>query len=169
MTLDPFAHLDPIGTVLLPVLGIPFGWAKPVPVQPTRFRSSTSMGMGMLLVAAAGPLSNLALAVLLFGLDGVLARVAPDLATRRPMLAHVLDFALTSNLAMAVFNLMPFPPLDGSRIVEGLVPFERRALWDRISRPLGIVCLVVFFVFLGPVLLQMVSAAREQLHTLVAT
>ena len=53
MTLDPLAHLDPIGTVLLPLCGIPFGWAKPVPVEPTRFRASTTMTRGMLLVAAA--------------------------------------------------------------------------------------------------------------------
>lgn len=168
MTLDPLAHLDPIGTILLPLLGIPFGWAKPVPVQPTRFHASVSMRTGLLLVAAAGPLSNLALGALLLGLDTALARAAPDFATQRPLLAHVLDFALTANLAMAVFNFLPFPPLDGSRIVEGLVPFERRALWDRIGRPIGIVCLIGFFLVGAPLLFQAVASMRAALHALVS-
>lgn len=165
MTLDPLAHLDPIGTVLLPLLGIPFGWAKPVPVQPTRFRSSVSMSGGMLLVAAAGPLGNLALAIVLFVLDAVLARVAPGLAAR-PLLARVVTFALTANVAMAVFNMLPFPPLDGSRIVDGLVPYERRALWDRVSRPIGLVLLLVFFLFVAPLLLAAVQDVRAAFHAL---
>src|SRR5271157_1843260 len=61
MTLNPLAHIDPLGTVLLPLLGVPFGWAKPVPVNPLRFRG-VSMSIGMLLTAAAGPISNIVLA-----------------------------------------------------------------------------------------------------------
>ncbi len=166
MTLDPLAHLDPIGTVLLPLLGIPFGWAKPVPVEPVRFRSSMSMSQGLLLVAAAGPLANAAIAVSLLALDVVLAWLAPGLETRQPLLAHVLDFGITANVAMAVFNLLPFPPLDGSRIVEGLVPFERRALWDRLGKPIGVVFLVVFFLLGAPLLVQVVASGRAQLRAL---
>jgi Zn-dependent protease len=164
MTLDPLAHLDPIGTVLLPLLGIPFGWAKPVPVEPTRFRNSASMSGGMIWVAAAGPLSNAFLALLLLLIDlGIAARV-PDLATSRPLLSRVFDFALTANVAMTAFNLLPFPPLDGSRIVDGLVPFERRALWDRAARPIGLVCLALFLLFGGSWLTQAVSSARGTLR-----
>lgn len=167
MTLDPLAHLDPIGTVLLPLLGIPFGWARPVPVEPTRFHASIAMRTGLLLVAAAGPLANAAIALGLLAIDLVLVRVAPELSTRRPLLAHVLDFALTANVGMAVFNLLPFPPLDGSRIVEGLVPFERRALWDRIGRPFGAICLVAFFFLGAPLLVKAVASGRAQLRALV--
>jgi Zn-dependent protease len=166
MTLDPFAHLDPIGTVLLPLLGVPFGWAKPVPVEPTRFRSSTTMGTGMLLVAAAGPISNLGLALVLLAVDIVLARAAPQLTSTQPLLMRVFDYALTANVAMAVFNLLPFPPLDGSRIVDGLVPFEHRALWDRFGKPVGIVFLIVFLFFGAPLLLDGVAACRLALRAL---
>src|SRR5580700_1620810 len=64
MTFNPIPHIDPFGTILCPLLGIPFGWAKPVPVNPTRFRRDVSMRTGMMITAAAGPISNLLLAVL---------------------------------------------------------------------------------------------------------
>src|SRR5689334_23219884 len=64
LTLNPIPHIDPIGTILCPLLGIPFGWAKPVPVNPLRFNRGVSMRTGMMITAAAGPLSNLVLAVL---------------------------------------------------------------------------------------------------------
>ncbi len=164
MTLDPLAHVDWVGTVLLPLLGIPFGWAKPVPVDTTSFSGNVSMRTGLLLVALAGPLSNVALALALLGLDVVLARVAPDLAIERPLLAHVLDFALATNVMLALFNLLPFGPLDGSRIVDGLVPFERRALWDRIGPSIGIALLVVFFLVGAPRTLASVASLRESLR-----
>src|SRR5512134_1879423 len=71
LTLNPLAHIDPLGTILLPLLGVPFGWAKPVPVNPARFRRGVHMGRGMMITSAAGPLSNLLLATVcavLFGL-----------------------------------------------------------------------------------------------------
>lgn len=158
MTLDPLAHLHPIGTVLLPLLGIPFGWAKPVPVQPMRFHSSVSMTGGMLMVAAAGPLSNVAIAIVLLVGDLIAEHFAPGALSSRPLLESTFEFAFTANVAMAIFNLLPFAPLDGSRIVEGLIPFERRALWDRIGMPIGVLCLVVFFMFLGPVVRETISS-----------
>lgn len=165
MSLNPFVHLDPIGTVLLPILGIPFGWAKPVPVEPLRFRSSIPMKLGLLAVAGAGPLSNLALAIGLVGLDGLLVALGLDVA-RDLVLARVFDFALSANLGMAVFNLLPIHPLDGSRIVEGLVPLERRALWDALRAPLGVAALVVFAVWVGPALIDAMHASREALRGL---
>jgi Zn-dependent protease len=164
MSLSPLAHLDPIGTVLLPLLGVPFGWAKPVPVEPTRFRAATTMRGGLLLVAAAGPLSNLALALVLFALDVVTWHVDPAWLGRAPRLARVLEFALTANVALAAFNLLPFAPLDGSRIVEGLVPFERRELWDRIARPIGILALVGFVIIGAPWLFEIVARIRLALR-----
>ena len=62
MTLNPLDHIDPVGTLLLPLIGIPFGWAKPVPINPLRFRRTVSLRLGILIVAAAGPISNLLLA-----------------------------------------------------------------------------------------------------------
>src|SRR5262245_5114479 len=64
VSLNPIDHIDPVGTLLLPLLGVPFGWAKPVPINPVRFRATVSMPMGVLLSVAAGPISNLVLAAL---------------------------------------------------------------------------------------------------------
>src|SRR5215831_21359818 len=79
LTLNPIAHIDPIGTLILPLLGVPFGWAKPVPVNPTRFRRGVNMSRGMMITAAAGPLSNVALAVLSAIALGLIARFSPEL------------------------------------------------------------------------------------------
>lgn len=163
-SLNPLAHLDPIGTVLLPLLGVPFGWAKPVPVEPTRFRSAISMRGGLLLVAGAGPLSNAVLALLLLVADVALWRIDPGWLSREPRLARIFGFALSANVALAVLNLLPLAPLDGSRIVEGLVPFERRALWDRLERPVGIAALVAFLFFGAPWLLETVERLRAALR-----
>jgi Zn-dependent protease len=122
---------------------------------------------GLLLVALAGPLSNLALALAILVLDGALARAVPSLASTQPLLAHVLDYALATNVMLAMFNLLPFGPLDGSRIVEGLVPFERRALWDRIGPPIGIALLVLFFFAGAPFVFGAVASLRSDLHAWV--
>jgi Zn-dependent protease len=139
MTLDPFAHLDPLGTVVLPLLGIPFGWAKPVPIEPLRFDAKVPMRAGLALAAAAGPISNVLLAlvcVLVLRLAGGLGWSAEGSA-----LHGLLTAAVTVNLSLAVFNLLPIPPLDGSRIVEGLVQDRARALWSRFA-PVGTIGLV---------------------------
>src|SRR5580698_8792478 len=78
LTLNPIPHIDPFGTILCPLLGIPFGWAKPVPVNPVRFNREISMRAGMMITAAAGPLSNLVLAVLCSALAGLLGRFQID-------------------------------------------------------------------------------------------
>jgi Zn-dependent protease len=166
MSLNPFVHLDPIGTVLLPILGVPFGWAKPVPVQPTRFHSSLSMSMGMLIVAAAGPLSNAILAVLVIAIDIAVTRGDPTFASRESLLSRIIDMAIIANVAMALFNLLPFPPLDGSRIVDGLVPFEYRSYWDRYGKALGLLTLIAFVLFGLPAVIEWVREARGILHSI---
>jgi Zn-dependent protease len=143
LTLNPLAHLDPVGTILLPLVGVPFGWAKPVPVDPSRFRPEVTMGQGLLLTAAAGPVSNLVLALLsaaaLRLADGLLA------GALYPAAELLLSRFTVVNLALALFNLLPIPPLDGSRIVDGLIPYGWRRAWDRVSAA-GVVILVAIFV-----------------------
>src|SRR5262245_34666958 len=117
LTLNPIPHIDPIGTLLLPLLGVPFGWAKPVPVVPTRFRRDVSMRTGMMITAAAGPISNLVLAVLATLIWGLLLRVTVPSRGVEMLLMK----AIVGNLALFIFNFIPVPPLDGSRIVDGLM------------------------------------------------
>ena len=142
LTLNPFAHVDVIGTVALPLLGIPFGWAKPVPVEPTRFRPGVSMTTGMLVTAAAGPVSNLVLALLCCVLLFAEARAPLGTGALRFLLAR----GLAINLGLALFNLLPIPPLDGSRIVDAFVPFEHRATWRKAGIAAGVLLLLVLAV-----------------------
>jgi Zn-dependent protease len=134
MTLNPLAHIDPIGTVLLPLLGVPFGWARPVPVNPLRFRSGVNMRRGMMLTALAGPVSNLALAVLgTLGL-ALLVRFAPLFGERAITFVPLLQLVIGLNVVLATFNLFPIPPLDGSRIADYLMPAPLRPLWESFAQ-----------------------------------
>lgn len=116
LTLEPWAHLDPVGTLLL--LFYRFGWARPVPVNPFNFRHPRR---GMLWVALAGPAANLLMA-LAFGLALVaMVQLAPNTNLWRT-LTEVVSSGLFINVALGMFNLLPVPPLDGSRVLAGLLP-----------------------------------------------
>lgn len=143
LTLDPLAHIDPLGTFLLPLLGIPFGWARPVPVNPVRFRRDVSMRTGMMITAAAGPISNVVLAVLATVILGVILRFRVDVLQAYPAVSFLLGTAIQMNVALAIFNLLPIPPLDGSRVVDGLMPYRFQARWEKIARFSPLMLLVV--------------------------
>jgi Zn-dependent protease len=146
LTLNPLAHIDPIGTILLPLLRVPFGWAKPVPVNPTRFRRDVSMGTGMMITAAAGPASNIVLAVVCTVAFALLSRLAPGaLEAGGGGPAALLMMLIRMNVALAVFNLLPIPPLDGSRIVDGFMPIRLRPQWEAVTRVAPFLLLGVIF------------------------
>lgn len=138
MTLNPLAHIDWIGTVLFPLMMflmpglLLFGWAKPVPVDPYRLRGGRK---GNLKVALAGPLSNIILAILFAGLFHLLVRVAHGSGgSGMQVVGQMLETGVYLNLMLAFFNLVPIPPLDGSGILEGILPVKYLAAYDRISR-----------------------------------
>ncbi len=115
LTLNPMVHLDPIGLLMLWFAG--FGWAKPVPVNPLNFQGDKKQGM--LLVAAAGPGVNLALAFVALILQGfIFAFFYND------VLISLVGTLVTYNILLAIFNLIPIPPLDGSKILAGLLPYR---------------------------------------------
>jgi len=134
LTLDPLAHIDPLGTFLLPLLGVPFGWAKPVPVNPVRFRRDVSMRTGMMITAAAGPISNILLALLATLITALLLRFRPEVLEQVPALTYLLGISIQMNVALAIFNLLPIPPLDGSRVVDGLMPYRYQGTWEKLGR-----------------------------------
>ncbi len=143
VSLDPTAHMDPIGTFVLPLLGIPFGWAVPVPVEPTRFRADITMAKGMMWTAAAGPLSNLAIACVccpLVWLQGV-----PEGRLGQGF-ASLVDTAVVLNVSLAAFNLLPLPPLDGSRLVDAFLPKGLRPAWSALQNASGIPLAVIVVV-----------------------
>jgi Zn-dependent protease len=141
LTLDPTAHLDLVGTVLLPLLGIPFGWAKPVPVDPSRFRPDVHPRTGMMITAVAGPLSNLLLALVLL----VVIAVAVVALPHGVVPLRLLETALALNVGLALFNLLPIPPLDGSRVVAGLLPEAAMPAWRAFAglAPLLLIAVIV--------------------------
>ena len=147
LTLNPIAHVDPVGTLLVPgalaLLGGPvFGWAKPVPVNKWRLANPR---FGMMAVAAAGPASNFVLAAIgavLFGLvlpDGAGYREDASTALMVNALGEPLWFGtglfyfMLVNLFLGIFNLLPIPPFDGSHIVGGLLPARMRAGWEKLQ------------------------------------
>jgi Zn-dependent protease len=163
LTLNPLAHVDPLGTLLLPLVGVPFGWAKPVPVNPIRFHRGVRLGTGLALTAAAGPLANLVLAAGASLALGLLARFAPEAHAAggaMPALLHTLVFL---NVVLALFNLLPIPPLDGSRILDAFLPARLRPAWDTLSgaAPAALVAVLVLPVLLGVSLFAWPLAAVE--------
>lgn len=166
MTLNPLVHIDPIGTIIAPLLGIPFGWAKPVPITPTRFRRDVSMRAGIMITAAAGPISNLLLAVVLSVSYGLLLRFGV-IGYASGGVDRLLTIAIEMNVALCLFNLLPVPPLDGSRVADGLVPYRYRHLWDQFTRYSWIALLLV--IVLGSSLLAVPLFWIEgHLHALIA-
>jgi Zn-dependent protease len=168
MTVNPLAHIDPIGTFLLPLLGIPFGWAKPVPINPARFRRDISMGAGVTLSAAAGPFSNLVLAVLCAGVCGVLVRF--HVISIFDGAGHLLMTTMEVNVLLCLFNLLPIPPLDGSRIIDGLLPFRYRRFWARFTSVswLAIAIMMIFGVMLLAVPMLMLEESLQDLVRFLA-
>jgi Zn-dependent protease len=165
LTLNPLSHIDLLGTVLLPLLGVPFGWAKPVPVDPTRFRRSISMGKGMAITASAGPLSNVMLAVLSSVVLGLAFRFAPEAVEDGQPARFFLANMVLMNVGLALFNLIPIPPLDGSRIVAWVLPYRLRAQWHALEQ-FAPFLLIPIFLFGGRLVTGPIRAVASLLFEL---
>jgi len=161
LSLNPVRHVDPVGTVVLPLVlavsGAPvFGWAKPVPVVAQRMRNPR---LHMMLVALAGPGMNLLLA-LVAGI--VLALVRPDGPPAGPgmwfLLLNLINF-IAINLFLAVFNLLPIPPFDGGHVVEGLLPRRLARHYSKLAR-FGFP-LLIFLLLILPMLVPQANVVER--------
>ncbi len=160
LTLNPIKHLDPVGSVLVPLLlvvtssvggGQPFwfGWAKPVPFNPYNLRVGR---WGPAIVAAAGPCANLLIAVFF----GILIRFVFSVYFVPIALLHITTWIVIINLNLAVFNLVPIPPLDGSKVLFALLPYRYISL-QRFLERYGLLLLIFFIFILGNVLIPFES------------
>ncbi len=154
LTLNPISHLDPIGTIMLFI--VHFGWAKPVPVDPRYFRNPKQ---DMLWVALAGPATNMVLAFI----SGILLSLFVQGGIIGPsgMFILMLQYSLIINLALAIFNMLPIPPLDGSKVLRGLLPYSSQHIADQLEMygPWALMGLImigfvtgrsIFWSFIGP-------------------
>lgn len=160
LTLNPIAHLDPIGSVVMPLIlaltvGVPFGYAKPVPINPLRFRDYQK---GMIMTGAAGCTANF-VAGFLFSIISGITKGLPS---------QIFELAAFINFVLCFFNLIPIPPLDGSRIIAVLLPPRIGEAFDRIERyGLFIIYALVFaggFRFLVPFCSSLVKHFSSFVH-----
>ncbi len=164
LTLNPIKHIDPLGTVIVPVAMLvmssgmwAFGWAKPVPVAFHRLRNPRR---DMILVAAAGPAVNLVMAMGWAILLSQRLAVAPDLVLGADWIVRMCYIGITINVLLAVFNMLPIPPLDGGRVLAGLLP-PRLARVVHTVEPFGFLIIVALMItgvllpLLEPVLLPL--------------
>lgn len=147
LTLNPIAHLDPLGSIVYPVLlyllsggRFMFAWAKPVPINPYNFADARR---GLMIASFAGPLSNFLLAC---GF-AIIARVALLLGSAGAFLFQLASTGVMLNLILGVFNLVPVPPLDGSKVLMGILPYEAAYNFSRLE-PYGFIILFALL-FLG--------------------
>lgn len=159
VTLNPIAHADPIGTLLLPLMGGiyaaagggvgGFGWGRPVQWQPSRINRRWRMATAQIMVALAGPMMNVMLAVLIAGVHSIL--IAQGVIDLYGQVSQIMSFAVGTNFILFFFNLVPAPPLDGGHVAEGLMPYKHRSRFEAYARFGPFVVLAVAMI---PVLAQ---------------
>jgi Zn-dependent protease len=167
LTLNPIKHIDPFMTILLPVIlaltpGAPiFGGAKPVPFNPNRVRYGD---WGAALVAIAGPLTNFLIAFLAFGI-GVLSGVITSQGVEATLVGQIIMLTMSVNLGFFVFNMLPIPPLDGSRVLYAFAPEAVRRGMEMIER-YGVMVIFAIVLIASPVISQIMITCMNAIISL---
>lgn len=154
LTLNPFSHLDPVGSFLVPLIGyfaggFIIGWAKPVPFNPYNLRNQK---WGEALVAIAGPLSNILLAIIF----GLIIRLMSGYDLLNAAFFGLAGFVVMINITLAIFNLVPIPPLDGSKILFAILPYKWRGVRDSFEK-YGLILVFIFIFFLWQIMSPIVG------------
>ncbi len=155
LTLNPIKHIDPVGSIFVPLItslsGFTFGWAKPVEYNPYNLKNKRQ---GEFLIALAGPMSNLLLAVIF----GLIIRIASAGATTTTPFIEICSYIVIINLVLAIFNLIPLPPLDGSKLLFAWLPQQYGKL-RMVLETYGMIFVLVVVFFLWPVISPVISFA----------
>jgi Zn-dependent protease len=165
LTLNPIKHIDLFGTILLPIFlfitnaGFMIGWAKPVPYNPYNLKHAK---IAEPLVAFAGPLSNILIAVIF----GLLIRFLPVSSIQMTNLILIFGYVVLINISLAIFNLIPIPPLDGSKILFSFIPAGRFAFTQSAAR-YGFIILILFVAFGSNFIFPIISSIFHLLTGMV--
>ncbi len=154
LTLNPLKHLDPIGAILLITAG--FGWGKPVEINPNNFNRTISIRKGNALVSLAGPLMNFILAVVFSIIYGLLLAFGRGFlaTTLGEIIDGVIIYTISINVGLGVFNLIPLPPLDGSKILSAFLPSKARAWYASHERLLYIIFIAIWITPLASLIIS---------------
>lgn len=167
LTVNPIKHIDLIGTVIVPIAlfmvgGFIFGWAKPIPVNPRNFKNPKK---DMALVAIAGPIANLIMAIFWTVVLKVAVGYIPNDAYPSEAIAYMAQIGIMVNLILAILNLIPLPPLDGSRVVSALLPGHLEYYYNKIE-PYGFIILLLLLItgILGHIMMPIYLWILSLLH-----
>jgi Zn-dependent protease len=174
LTLYPMRHLDPLGTIMIfisSLSGYGIGWAKPVPINPVYYKNRKA---GTVIVSLAGPVSNIFLALLFaFPLLYVNSKYGPQSMSSSSFAAIIYNlsmFFFYINISLAIFNILPVPPLDGSKILSGILPTRQYYKFMQHENTIGVIFLLIIFIFpnqLGAVMSPIIHGISDLIQTIV--
>ena len=162
LTLNPLHHLDPIGTLCLFLCG--FGWAKPVPINPYNFRNQR---LGVVVVSLAGPAMNFVIALISAFVNALISNFAPvNMLTT--FLYSVIMYCMYLNIGLMCFNLIPIPPLDGSKVLLEFLPYRYRQTFYRLERHASFILMILLVTdVLNPILGTMSDVVQTIIFSIV--
>lgn len=154
LSLNPFAHLDPYGIILMLTCG--FGWGKPVEINSNNFTRKVSIKKGNALVSIAGPCMNFILAIIFSIIYGLLIKFGNSfiLTTSGNIILTIVQYIITMNVGLGVFNLIPLPPLDGSKVLVAFLPYKAREWYEQNERILYIIFVIIWITPISSIIIS---------------
>lgn len=168
LSLNPFAHLDPIGSIMLIFAG--FGWGKPVEINSRNFNRNIKMPVAEAMVATAGPIMNFILAIIFAVIYAIIWKFAPIFMVNQIgfIIMLIIQSCIVINLGLGIFNLIPLPPLDGSKIVMGFLPYNAKNWVQQYGQYFYIAFVVIWVTGIaGRIISPLISGAYTGLMKLV--
>ncbi len=170
LSLNPFAHLDPIGSIMLIFAG--FGWGKPVEINSRNFNRNIKMPVAEAMVAAAGPIMNFILAIIFAVIYAIIWKFAPTFMVNQIgfIIMLMIQSCIAINLGLGIFNLIPLPPLDGSKIVMGFLPYNAKNWVQQYGQYFYIAFVVIWVTGIAGIIISpLISGAYTGIMKLVCS